>query len=65
LPKNIASVLKSQSLGARLAALGFRMYRYMKKEKAQGRIPIMDPFNPPKVCIEILSIKLEDPEIAQ
>ena len=28
----------------RLAGLGYRMYRYIKKEKRAGRIPIMNPF---------------------
>lgn len=30
------------------APLGWRMWKYCKKEKSSGRIPIMDPFNSPK-----------------
>jgi len=35
--------------GAKLALLGWRMWKYVRREKAAGRIPIMDPFNTPVV----------------
>ena len=34
----------SKAEGLRLASLGYRMYKYIQKETAQGRIPIMNPF---------------------
>jgi non-lysosomal glucosylceramidase len=34
----------STAEGLRLAALGYRMYRYIQKETRMGRIPIMNPF---------------------
>jgi hypothetical protein len=33
--------------GAKMAPLGFRMWRYVHKERKEGRVPIMDPFNHP------------------
>ena len=33
--------------GLRLAGLGFRMWKYLKRERSAGRVPIMDPFNSP------------------
>lgn len=35
--------------GAKLAMLGYRMWKYVRREKSAGRIPIMDPFNTPSI----------------
>eukprot|EP01132_Coremiostelium_polycephalum_P010051 gene10051-12320_t len=34
--------------GLKLMGLGYRMWKYVKKELTSGRLPIMDPFNIPK-----------------
>jgi len=34
--------------GLKLMGLGYRMWKYVKKELTSGRLPIMDPFNLPK-----------------
>ncbi|KAF2076803.1 hypothetical protein CYY_001880 [Polysphondylium violaceum] len=34
--------------GLKLMGLGYRMWKYVKKELTAGRLPIMDPFNLPK-----------------
>eukprot|EP01118_Nematostelium_gracile_P005718 TRINITY_DN1816_c0_g1_i1.p1 TRINITY_DN1816_c0_g1~~TRINITY_DN1816_c0_g1_i1.p1 ORF type:complete len:922 (-),score=224.06 TRINITY_DN1816_c0_g1_i1:38-2803(-) len=34
--------------GLKLASLGYRIYKYGKKERSEGRLPIIDPFNFPK-----------------
>eukprot|EP01133_Synstelium_polycarpum_P007372 gene7372-8591_t len=35
--------------GMKLMGLGYRMWKYVKRETSAGRIPIMDPFNSPKI----------------
>jgi non-lysosomal glucosylceramidase len=35
--------------GAKLAMLGYRMWKYVRREKSAGRVPIMDPFNTPTI----------------
>ncbi|EFA86556.1 hypothetical protein PPL_00357 [Heterostelium album PN500] len=34
--------------GFKLMGLGYRMWKYVKRENSAGRVPIMDPFNIPK-----------------
>ena len=47
-PKITYTYKVSVAEGLRLAGLGFRMWKYVKRERAAGRVPIMDPFAPPK-----------------
>ncbi|EGC29519.1 hypothetical protein DICPUDRAFT_158887 [Dictyostelium purpureum] len=34
--------------GLKLVGIGYRMWKYVKKENSSGRVPMMDPFNLPK-----------------
>eukprot|EP01116_Phalansterium_solitarium_P013610 TRINITY_DN31003_c0_g1_i1.p1 TRINITY_DN31003_c0_g1~~TRINITY_DN31003_c0_g1_i1.p1 ORF type:complete len:883 (-),score=23.37 TRINITY_DN31003_c0_g1_i1:80-2728(-) len=41
----------------RLAGLGFRLWQYSRREKAAGKLPIIDPFTPNK-CPPVLGVPL-------